>query len=142
MKRRWCNACGESFLPRAQSPRQTYCTKEPCQRERKRLWQQTKRKSDPDYLENQLGAQRAWSKRNPDYWKSYRTKHPAYVSQNRAKQQARNHKSTAIAKMDLSGASAELPSGVYQLTKLSENSQGPADVWTVLISVIAQKHES
>jgi hypothetical protein len=58
MERRWCTACGSPFMPRAHTPHQSYCSLDACQRERKRLWQQIKRKSDPDYLDNQIVAQR------------------------------------------------------------------------------------
>ncbi|MGC4395653.1 hypothetical protein [Hydrogenophaga crocea] len=74
MKERWCSACGELFQVRPQSPSQAFCAKQDCQRERKLLWQRTKRKSDPDYAANQAKASAAWAKRNPDYWRSYRAR--------------------------------------------------------------------
>ena len=57
MEDRWCNACGIKFSPRAQSPHQAYCAQPDCQRERKRVWQQAKRRSDPDYTVNQSKSQ-------------------------------------------------------------------------------------
>lgn len=72
MSERWCNACGQTFLPRPQSPRQTYCPKASCQKARKLLWQRTKRRSDQDYIANQSKANAAWARRNPDYWRRYR----------------------------------------------------------------------
>ncbi len=75
MEVRWCSGCGQAFSPRPQSPRQTYCAAEPCQRERKLLWQKTKRRSDEDYVANQTKANAAWTRRNPDYWRRYRENH-------------------------------------------------------------------
>ncbi len=73
MEERWCSACGQRFLPRAQCPRQTYCANPACQKTRKLLWQTTKRRTDHDYYENQAKANRAWTKRNPQYWISRRS---------------------------------------------------------------------
>lgn len=72
MEERWCSACGQKFVPRAQCPRQSYCANSACQKERKLLWQTTKRRSDSDYSANQAKANEAWTNRNPDYWKRYR----------------------------------------------------------------------
>ena len=73
-KKRWCSACGQRFVPRAQCPRQTYCAKAACQKARKLLWQTTKRHSDHDYYENQAKANKAWIKRNALYWVHRRSK--------------------------------------------------------------------
>ena len=77
MNERWCNECGQTFVPRPQSPRQTYCSQPPCQLARKLLWQRTKRRSDKDYAANQAKASTAWAKRNPDYWKRRRVRSDA-----------------------------------------------------------------
>jgi len=47
-----CKACGQDFRPRPQVPKQTYCSTPECQRERRRITQQMKRRDDPDYLGN------------------------------------------------------------------------------------------
>src|SRR4030095_5697538 len=44
---RWRSACGQKFVPLLQAPRQAYCVKDECQKERRRLWQTAKRRSDP-----------------------------------------------------------------------------------------------
>lgn len=72
MEERWCSACGQKFLPRAQCPRQSYCADPSCQKARKLLWQAIKRRSDRDYSANQARANEGWIHRNPDYWKRYR----------------------------------------------------------------------
>ena len=75
MMHRRCACCGRPFEPRPQVPEQAYCSAPDCQRARKRRWQQTRLRSDPDYRHNQRDAQRAWLDRNPDYWRSYREAH-------------------------------------------------------------------
>lgn len=138
MESRWCTACAAAFVPRAQSPRQTYCTEPACQRERRRLWQNAKRRSDPDYLENQMQAQKAWSERNVDYWRSYRASHPAYTADNRVKQQARRAaKNPAVAKMDALPVAASLVEGVYQLTALDPDTLAKMGVWAVHLTLIS-----
>lgn len=96
MATRWCSSCGQAFVPAPQVPRQMYCALPGCQRERRRLWQIAKRRSDPDYLANQARAQKAWSERNPEYWRTYRETNPGYASGNRAQQRVRNRKSRNV----------------------------------------------
>ncbi|QGW81939.1 hypothetical protein [Variovorax paradoxus] len=120
MDKRWCTACGCAFLARAQAPHQRYCAEPQCQRERRRLWQQTKRRSDLDYLQNQVQALRAWSKRNSAYWSAYRESHPEYAARNRINQRIRNAKrSTAgIAKMGASNGTPFFDDKLYELRPL------------------------
>ena len=130
MTTRWCSSCGSAFVPTPQVPRQMYCPMPDCQRERRRLWQIAKRRSDPDYLANQARAQKAWSDRNPDYWQAYRQSNPEYTRENRVQQRARNQR-RMIAKMD-SSRPPELPAGIYEL-RLLDGDTGVAkkDVWVV-----------
>jgi hypothetical protein len=113
-----------------------------CQRERRRLWQQTKRRSDPDYLQNQAQAQRAWSKRNPAYWSGYRESHPEYAARNRINQRGRNAmRSTAgIAKMDASNGMPFFNGGLYELRPLEGLGFAKMVAWTVQITVLARQH--
>jgi len=122
MGHRECLACGKLFLPRSQNPTQTYCSKKTCQRDHRRRWQQLKRESDQDYVDNQARAQQAWSARNPDYWRTYRSQNPQYVDDNRAKQLVRNYQNRAnlIAKMDALNSRKALSSGLYRLILLPE----------------------
>jgi|APTNR8051073442_1049403.scaffolds.fasta_scaffold13234_2 hypothetical protein len=78
METKTCNACGQPFTPRPQNPNQTYCTDPACQRERRRRWQQQKRRDDADYRDNDARANKAWANENPEYWKQYRDDNPAY----------------------------------------------------------------
>jgi hypothetical protein len=64
-----CLHCGTSFTPVPQVPNQAYCSKPDCQKKRRRQWQKNKLQSDPDYRENQSRAQKAWTDKNPDYWR-------------------------------------------------------------------------
>ena len=87
METKTCNACGHPFTPRPQNPNQTYCTDPACQRERRRRWQQKKRRDDADYCDNDARARKAWAAENPAYWKQYRDTNPAYAERNRNLQQ-------------------------------------------------------
>jgi hypothetical protein len=131
-----CAACGKEFRPRPQG-RQQYCSANPCQRERRRRWQQAKRKDDPDYRENQSRAHQAWSKRNPEYWAQYRQSHADYRERNKKMQRDRNskRKSSQIAKMDVSESKNAL-SGTYLLTPIGDG-KSKMDAWTVEIRVIS-----
>ncbi len=114
MEDRWCNACGCKFTPRAQSPKQTYCPLAECQQTRKQVWQQAKRRSDPDYSANQAKAQADWGRKHPDYWRSYRASNPDYTQGNRSNQQIRNA-ARRIAKSDASIDAILLQDGIYRL---------------------------
>jgi hypothetical protein len=92
MESKYCVACGQSFLPRPQTPHQTFCSASSCQRTRKQQWQRNKLQVDPDYQENQKRVQKDWLKRNPGYYRQYRASHPDYVAENRFQQRKRNHK--------------------------------------------------
>ena len=85
-----CQACGHPFTPRSQNPNQKYCTNSECQRERRRSWQQQKRRGDADYRDNDAPASKAWATENSEYWKRYRDENPAYAERNRNLQQQRN----------------------------------------------------
>jgi len=117
MEIRRCAACGQAFRPRSQVPLQCYCAAPACQRERRRRWQRAKRRSDPDYQDNQAWAQRAWQKRNPHYWREYRRTHPQYRECNRTQQRERNarRRDPLIAKMDASTPVFPMPSGIYRM---------------------------
>lgn len=139
MENRQCVACGKSFQPRPQVLDQTYCSAPDCQRERRKQWHRRKLQTDPDYQDNQLRAQQAWTQRNSDYWREYRESHPEYAERNRTQQQERNKKDTAhpIAKMDVSNPPIPLPSGIYHLSLATETDIAKMDVWTVEITVHA-----
>jgi hypothetical protein len=145
MQKRPCRACRKKFEPKAQTPEQCYCDDERCQRERRRLWQKNKRRSDPDYLENQRRVQRDWTERNSDYWTRHRAQHPECAERNRLKQRERDAKRrkaksapAVLAKMDASTSFLPVPSGTYRLIPVQSSQMVLAkmDAWTVEITVL------
>lgn len=134
-----CVACGRKFQRIAQVQQQTYCSSKKCQKERRKNWQQEKRRKDPDYRDNQSRAQQAWGKRNPEYWQEYRRSHPEYRERNRTmqKKRASKKKATKIAKMDLSTQNPPVPSGIYLLTPLAADHVAKMNEWIVEIRFIS-----
>jgi hypothetical protein len=134
-----CVACRKKFESRPQIREHSYCSSIQCQRERRRKWQQIKRKNDPAYKDNQLRAQQAWNERNPDYWDNYRRENPDYREGNRKRQRERNakRKESLIAKMDVSVANSRLPSGIYRMIPINAPEIAKMDSWTVEIKFIS-----
>jgi len=97
-----CRHCHTIFLPNPRIKNQRYCNHPECQRARKALWQKQKIHQDPDYQADHRDAQRDWQKRNPGYFKRYRSGHSSYEEINRLKQKTRDQKKRLIhlAKMD------------------------------------------
>lgn len=143
MKIKQCAACGQPFQPRPQVPQQLYCSAGECQRERRRRWQKDKLQNDPDYQDNQARAQQAWNKRNPDYWREYRSTHPEYAERNRAQQRERDRVSeiSKIARMDVSDLVIPLSSGIYRLSQVTDTGIAKMDVWMVEITVLSCQSE-
>ena len=137
-----CAGCGKSFHPRAQSPKQTYCSIASCQRERRRRWQQTRRETDPDYRENQARAQHAWAAQHPEYWRAYRAAHAEYRERNRRLQQERDarRRVRVLAKMDASRPEFPVPSGLYQLLPVGGATLAKMDAWTVQITALSMAY--
>ena len=143
MDSRRCAACGQAFRPRSQVSLQCYCAAQACQRERRRVWQQAKRASDPDYKDNQARAQRAWRKRNPNYSREYRGTHPEYRDRNRMQQRKRNRqqRECLIAKMNVSTPVSPLISGIYEITRVPPTGIAKMDAWTVKITVLSSPYD-
>jgi hypothetical protein len=141
MENRWCSACGCVFLPRPQSPRQSYCTRPECRRERRRIWQLAKRQTDPDYLLNQVRAQQAWAARNPEYWRHYRQEHPENAERNRVRQRERRRlgKHAEVAKMVASSSAFLREEGTYRLVHLDPENGANMDSWTVRLTVLSHE---
>lgn len=139
MESKECAGCGESFHPRSQTPKQTYCSSAACQRERRRRWQQARRQSDPDYRENQARARAAWAERHPDYWREYRRSHPEYRDRNRCQQKSRDARrpERVLAKMDASTRETPVPSGIYRLSPVTRDDLAKMDAWMVRITAVS-----
>ncbi len=133
----FCTACGKEISKRPQG-RQLYCSAIACQRERRKRWQHQKRKTDPDYKENQSRAQKEWSRRNPSYWTEYRQSHAEYRERNKKMQRERNdrRKKASVVKMDASSPKFHVLSGTYHLVPLA-NGIAKMGLWTVEIRVIS-----
>jgi len=145
MSKRRCAACRALFTVRAQTPQQRYCSAPACQRERRRCWQREKRRSDPDYRENQKQAQQRWASRHGEYWRCYRAEHPEYTAANRAKQRERDRRrrehEASPARADLAKSDASSPdsptfSGTYRLVPVTCQ-LAKMDVWTVELHPIS-----
>lgn len=139
MQSRQCAGCAQGFQPRPQVPQQCYCAQAPCQRERRRRWQQAKRQSDPDYRDNQARAQRSWRERHAEYWREYRRTHPQYKERNRAQQQRRDgvRRERRLAKMDASTRALRVPSGIYRMVPAAPSNLAKMDAWTVEITLVS-----
>lgn len=140
MEKRWCSACGRPYDPNPRAPRQAYCSDIDCQKARKLLWQRTKRRTDPDYHQEQLEAQSVWRQKNREYWRKYRGEHPEYVASNREQQRERNRRRTddfnSIAKVDASSAWPP-PPGLFCLARLWGGEATAAQSWLVQLIPIA-----
>ena len=137
METKTCNACGHPFTPRPQNPNQAYCTDPACQRERRRRWQQKKRRDDADYCDNDARARKVWAAENPAYWKEYRDTNPAYAERNRNLQQSRNQKlrASVIANEDTSRPENSPPAGRYRMVQITCDG-ATGDEWIVEIAVL------
>jgi hypothetical protein len=105
-----CKCCGKIVPSNPRVKHQRYCSAPECQRERKRLWQKDKLKTDPDYRSNQLDCQKQWRENHPDYWRHWRQTHEDYVRKNRENSRLRR-----FAKMDSLKPKNKLISGTYFL---------------------------
>lgn len=133
-----CLACADAFESTGRVPTQNYCSRPDCQRERRKLWQREKRRSDGDYRENQLQCQRRWREAHPGYWYQYRAEHPDYVERNREQQQVRNaaRHAGAIAKMDAIAGNSSLASGTYYLCPVARGAIAEMNALLVRITVL------
>lgn len=134
-----CLACGDPLPLSSRVPDQSYCSRKACQRERRKLWQREKCRSDPVYRDNQAKAQKAWTACHADYWRQYREQHPMYVESNRTQQHARNASARVrpvIAKMDASSPTSPVPSGIYRLEFKNPAGIAKMDTFTVEITLL------
>ena len=113
------------------------------------IWQKQKLKKDEDYKKNQAIAQKAWAKRNPEYWRNYRKNHPEYMRRNKMLQKRRNFRSRhrlnfpeindqMIAKMDELGGKSKLLSGYYMLYPITNGKIAKMDEMLVKIELISK----
>ncbi|MEN8132834.1 MAG: hypothetical protein ABFS45_22165 [Pseudomonadota bacterium] len=147
MEKRRCAACRKLFHPRPQSPGQTFCSAAQCQRERKRRWQKARRAVDPDYRDNDIQASRLWRRRHPDYWRTYRRKHPRSVIRNRDKQRGRDRArrlkapqpppTSHLANEDASSLPFSVETGTYRMIPVTGNLLANENVCLVKIALVS-----
>ena len=123
MLKKLCAQCGKKFLPRPQTPDQSYCSESQCQKARRKRWVDEKRKSDIIFRDNQARAQKAWMERNPDYWRKYREENPDYVERNRARQRA-------------SFSSPQALDGIYYIRSIRSDAIAKRNAWIVEIKPV------
>jgi len=87
-----CPFCKERFFPSRFRPDQRVCSRQECQKRRRREYHRHKLKSDPEYRQTCRDSQRKWRERNPDYQRRYRLKNPGYVEKNRQSQKNRDRR--------------------------------------------------
>lgn len=101
---------------------------------RKRLWQQAKRRIDPDYRANQRSAQQAWEDRNrwhSQQWRQVKgASTPASSVRNARTNASRAQPRLPPVKMD---AWTPAPSGLFRLTKIPDFSGETSLSWIVAI---------
>lgn len=136
-----CVYCGTGFTPVPQVPNQAYCSKPDCQKERRRQWQKNKLQSDPDYRDNQSRAQKAWTDKNPDYWRKYRQGSLDYGNPLKDEQDSQLPESrNKSVKMDSLNPHqifrVALHDGVFRLRVLAEPDGVKMDVWIVELASI------
>jgi len=145
MKKPCCINCGKIWNTPLRNPNRAYCNSSVCQKVRKRIWQQQKIASDPDYKANQRDAKKVWQNANPDYCNTYRKKNDAYTQKNRIRQAERNQKrrvhlqnqaANLIAKMDASKANNVMNTGVYQLIPVTDGKIAKMDALIVQLTVM------
>ena len=137
MERR-CEHCGERFIPRPNVACQRYCSKDECQRARRRQWRKRKLGTDAEYRGNQHDAQKRWREHHRDYWKRYRASHPGYEERNRALQGERNRrrKEGLIAKRYESRSWNPMRSGVYRLIPVGGEGIAKSDAYLVKLDIL------
>ena len=67
-----CSCCHLTLPANPRIKDQYFCGQPVCQRARKTQWQKAKLATDPEYLENQRDACRAWRETHMDYWRQRR----------------------------------------------------------------------
>ena len=136
MESRRCAACDRVYQNRPQAPRQAYCTNVACQRERRKRWQRAKRLSDFDYVENQKRAQRAWCRRNPDYWREYRSRNDGHKGE---RQRTRGGSTRPkAAKMDSWISQDFIDAGIYRIVPVSVPKSAKKNSWIVEITRVSR----
>ena len=102
MRRKRCRCCQQLYLPCPQTYRQQKTCKKPgCRAVRKRRAQKAWSRKNPYYWESCRSKQKLWREKNKGYWGQWRKEHPGYVKGNRRMQKRRDaRKRGFLAKQD------------------------------------------
>jgi hypothetical protein len=91
MRRKKCHSCGELYDPYPQTYRQQkVCYKAKCKAWRIRQKWRSWSFRHPLYHLSRKIKQKRWREQHPQYWKTYRQEHSAYVKRNRKLQKLRD----------------------------------------------------
>ncbi len=135
-----CPCCGETFQPHHKVPTQTYCSSPDCQRERRQLWDRKKQQSDPEYRDNKNRVQRAWSDRNPDYWRKYRKSNCSPDGKNTLRSKQTGQIAPSLVKMDDLACLQSIPAGLYRIRPVrTESITVNGRYWVVEITPVCTK---
>lgn len=137
MDERRCRYCQKLFQPSKYQPCQMVCGDPACQRKRRTDYHRQKIATDPEYREVCRDSPRKWRARHPDYWKRYRSDHPAVAERNRQQQQARDrrrrlrHLANNTSAVDLKHSAAQVWLVGAGAAHLANNNSVPAQVWVI-----------
>jgi len=137
MDERRCRYCQKLFQPSKYQPRQMVCGDPACQRKRRTEYHRQKIATDPEYREVCRDSPRKWRVRHPDYWKRYRSDHPAVVARNRQQQQFRDrrrrlrHLANNTSALDLKHSAAQVWLVGAGTAYLANNNSVPSQVWVI-----------
>lgn len=100
MRKKRCKSCHELYVPLGHTyHEQKTCSKPGCRQWRRRQAVKQWKRMNPLSARNNPVKQKLWRQEHRDYWKQWRSKHPAYVNRNRQQQHRRNaHHRGLIAK--------------------------------------------
>lgn len=137
MSEQRCPYCGRAFSPSKCQPKQAVCSAPECQRRRCADYRHRKVTTDPNYREACRESAREWRKQHPDYWKQYRTAHPACVERNRDLQKCRDRKQRfkSLANNTPASSLRPCPATIWllgpELHELANNISAPTQVWVL-----------
>ena len=131
-----CPCCGETFQPHHKVPNQAYCSSPDCQRKRRQAWDRKKQQIDPEYRDNKNRVQRAWSDRNPDYWRKYRKANPDAVGKIQTSSTQSAQTDPVLVKMDELAWLRKIPAGVYRIKPVTSGVNDASGSWVVEITPV------
>ena len=125
-KARICLICRRSFEPNLRTRHQKVCSREPCQKERKR--RKWRRWAAGHHAQRRFKA-RLWARSRPDYWRDYRKSHKDYALNDNKRRCLAAKRIQRSAKQTLIRAyCAERIASIRRLAKKVANSAKPTPI--------------